>query len=76
MEFHSPKRGVVENARTVNKTCPRCHNNVDFVLVYAKSGIGFGKTLLITTKTKYELHCPICLHYEDISESLRKSLIC
>jgi len=48
---------------------------VDFVLVYDKSGIGFFDKILITTKTHYALHCPICIYFEDIQKSVRKSLM-
>jgi len=75
IKYRSPKWKVVENARTVTKICPRCNNNVDFVLVYDKTGIGFFDKMLITTKTHYALHCPICLYYDDILKSVCKNLI-
>jgi hypothetical protein len=66
---------VVKQSLTVPKICPRCNNNVDFVLVYDKIGITVLGLWLVPTKIIYALHCPICRHYEDISKLDRNNLM-
>lgn len=66
----SPKWKTVEGARTVRKTCPRCNNAGDFRLVYDTETFTW-----IPINWIYVLHCPICIYYEEVSKSLRRSLM-
>jgi len=66
----SPNWKILEGAKTVHKLCPRCHNEVDFQLVYEKVGIMFFTVLVMPTKTIFALHCPICIQVEDVSKEI------
>jgi hypothetical protein len=70
----SPSWKPVQNARTVHKTCPRCNNEVDFYLACDNSK-GFGIVVEIFKYAYiYALHCPICIHTEEVSETVATAL--
>jgi hypothetical protein len=65
----SPTWRRVEEARTVRKKCPRCHNEVDFFLGSDTAlGIAIFTFVVVSLKNKYALKCPICIHYDEIDK--------
>lgn len=71
----SPRWKPVPESQSVLKTCPRCKNTGNFILVTDSSGFGLpGTPLLIPYSRVYALHCPICVHVEEISKEEAKML--
>jgi hypothetical protein len=64
----SVKRGAIS-------TCPRCNNNVDYVLAYDGDGIGFPGLLTYKRKQFFCFKCPICPHFEPITKEQGLSLL-
>jgi hypothetical protein len=74
---------VEDRAATVRRRCPNCSNEVDFLLVWNKAGLGLGIPVVmwftdattITTHKQYHLGCPTCGYLERISRDAAKGLI-
>lgn len=57
------------------QVCPRCNNKVDYVLSWDGEGIGIAGFNLFNTKKVYAFKCPICPHFEQVSNEVAKAII-
>ncbi len=67
--------------KCVSKVCPSCHNQGEFVLCYAKTGMGVGIPIAslftdkaILAKKTFVLACPVCPYNEKISRDAAAAL--
>jgi len=83
MWFKNAQVHLHEKAATVRNTCPNCSNEVDFVLLWNKAGLGIGIPILmlftdkavITTHKQYHLGCPICGYKFKVEKNIAQGLI-
>lgn len=55
--------------------CPRCNNQVQYVLAYDGEGWGFPGMWTYKLKQHYAYKCPICPNFEPVSKDEAKSII-
>jgi hypothetical protein len=78
MTVHFTRRPVwkpVEGARKVRAICPRCNCDVEFELVSDCFGTPFLGLINLKRNTIFGLHCPICVHVEEIPKNMSKELL-
>jgi len=83
MWFRNAQLHVNENAGKVRRKCPRCSNEVEFQLLWNKSGLEVGipvvswftDATVLSTHKQYHLGCPVCGYLEEINRDVAKGLI-
>lgn len=55
--------------------CPRCHNTVQYSLVWDGDGFGFPGLLTFKYNKHYAFKCPICPNFEPVSPAVAEALL-
>lgn len=56
-------------------TCPRCHNETRYVLVWDADEFGFPGLLAFKYNKRYALKCPICPNFELLSKEVATAIL-
>lgn len=75
IRFYELWRQVSHGYPRKKQVCPRCGNEVEYVLVMDYSEFGLFWPLAIKYNKHYAYKCPICPNYDLIPNELAKAII-